>query len=215
MLLAEYLEINQAAAARARAAGLLYGVDIPFWWHMPDEVTGEPIGIVTFRGERKLVTEHLTGFVDNIGIMAYRNVAAGPDGIITLALDTIQRVERTRNVRAFVGIETEKVREGVPATITFSGKTLLDMREEIARRRDSPGALLRASSASPSIATGRSASCRRRRERGRVRAPYGQVAVARAVPLLCIPSGPGPQGLRASDRYQKAARSAGIVVSTN
>jgi hypothetical protein len=130
-LLAEYLEINQGAATRARAAGLLYGVDIPFWWHMPDDVTGEPIGIVTFRGERKLVTEHLLGFVDNIGIMAYRNVAAGPDGIIKLALDTIQRVERTRNVRAFVGIETEKVREGVPATITFAGKTLLDMREEI------------------------------------------------------------------------------------
>ena len=53
------------------------------------------------------------------------------DGIITLALDTIQRVERTRTVRAFVGIETEKVRAGVPATITFAGKTLLDMREEI------------------------------------------------------------------------------------
>lgn len=130
-LLAEYLEINEGAAARARAAGLLYGVDIPFWWHRPDDVTGEPIGIVTFHGERKLVTEHLLGFVDNIGIMAYRNVAAGPDGIITLALDTIQRVERTRNVRAFVGIETEKVREGVPATITFAGKTVRDMREEI------------------------------------------------------------------------------------
>ena len=130
-LLAEFLEINQGAAARARAAGLLYGVDIPFWWHVPDDVTGEPLGIVTFHGERKLVTEHLLGFVDNIGIMAYRNVAAGPDGIITLALDTIQRVERTRNVRVFVGIETEKVREGVPATITFAGKTLRDMRKEI------------------------------------------------------------------------------------
>lgn len=130
-LLAEYLEVNQGAAARARPAGLLYGVDIPFWWHMPDDVTGEPIGIVTFHGERKLVTEHLLGFVDNIGIMAYRNVAAGPDGIITLALDTIQRVERTRDVRVFVGIETEKVREGVPATITFAGKTLRDMRQEI------------------------------------------------------------------------------------
>lgn len=130
-LLVEYLEVNQEAAARVHAAGLLYGVDIPFWWHMPDDATGGPIGMVTFRGERKLATEHLLGFVDNIGIMAYRNVAAGPDGIITLALDTVQRAERTRRVRAFVGIETEKVGEGVPARITFAGKTMRDMREEI------------------------------------------------------------------------------------
>jgi hypothetical protein len=130
-LLVEYLEVNQEAAARARAAGMLYGVDIPFWWHMPDDVTREPIGIVRYRGERTLATEHLLRFVDNIGIMAYRNVAAGPDGIITLALDTVQRAERTRKVRAFVGIETEKVGDGVPAKVTFAGKTLRDMREEI------------------------------------------------------------------------------------
>jgi hypothetical protein len=131
-LLVEYLELNQEAAARVHAAGLLYGVDIPFWWHAPDEVLGgEPVSMVRFRGERKLALEHLLGFVDNVGIMAYRNVAAGADGIITLALDTIQRVESTRTVRAFVGIETEKVGAGEPAKVTFAGKTMRDMREEI------------------------------------------------------------------------------------
>lgn len=49
----------------------------------------------------------------------------------------------------------------------------------------------------------------------RRRASYGQVVVTRAVPLLCTPIGPGPQGFRARDRYQKAARSAGIDVSTS
>jgi len=131
-LLVEYLELNHEAAARVHAAGLLYGVDIPFWWHASDEVLGgEPVSMVRFRGERKLALEHLLGFVDNIGIMAYRNVAAGADGIISLALDTIQRVERTRTVRAFVGIETEKVGAGVPSKVTFAGKTMRDMREEI------------------------------------------------------------------------------------
>jgi hypothetical protein len=130
--LAQYLDLNHRAAARARAAGLLYGVDIPFWWHAPDEVTGQPVGLVTFRGQRKLATEHLLDFVDNIGIMAYRHVAGGPDGIVTLALDTIRRAEKAGSkVRAFVGLETERVGEGVPAKITFAGKTGRELQAEV------------------------------------------------------------------------------------
>ena len=130
--LAEYLDLNHQAALRARAAGLLYGVDIPFWWHTPDEVTGQPVGLVTFRGQRKLATEHLLDFVDNIGIMAYRNVAAGPDGIVTHALDTIRRAEKAGSrVRAFVGLETEKVGEGVPAKVTFAGKSGRELQAEV------------------------------------------------------------------------------------
>ena len=130
--LTQYLDVNHRAAASAQAAGMLYGVDIPFWWHTPDEVTGEPVGIVAFRGQRKLATEHLLDFVDNIGIMAYRNVAGGPDGIITHALDTIRRAEKPgRNVRAFVGVETEKVSEGVPTKITFAGKSGRELQTEV------------------------------------------------------------------------------------
>jgi hypothetical protein len=128
----QYLDVNYRAAASAHAAGMLYGVDIPFWWHTPDELTGEPVGIVTFRGQRKLATEHLLDFVDNIGIMAYRNVAAGPDGIITHALDTIRRAAKPgRNVRAFVGVETEKVSEGVPTKVTFAGKSGRELQTEV------------------------------------------------------------------------------------
>ena len=129
--LAQYLDLNFRAAASARAAGLLYGVDIPFWWHLPDDGTGAPIGIVTFRGQRKLATEHLLDVVDNVGIMVYRNTAGGSDGIITHALDTIRRAERAgRKVQAFVGVETERIGDG-PAKVTFAGKSVREFQTEI------------------------------------------------------------------------------------
>ena len=130
--LLHYLEVNSRAAERAHAAGLVFGVDIPFWWHAPDEQTGEPVGIVTFRGVRQLTTDHLLDFVDNIGIMAYRNFAAGPDGIITHALDTVRRAERAgRRIKAFVGVETEKVSEGVPDKVTFAVKSPEELKKEV------------------------------------------------------------------------------------
>ena len=78
-LLEDYLDLNARAAAAARAAGLAYGVDIPFWWGSIDEVTGEPTGIVSFRGTRQAASDHLLAIVDNLGIMDYRTTAAGPD----------------------------------------------------------------------------------------------------------------------------------------
>jgi hypothetical protein len=118
-LLADYLDVNQAAAARARAAGLAYGVDIPFWW--PE-------------------TDGLLDIADNVGIMDYRNVASGPDGIIEHAIHTLERADQVSpKTRVFVGVETDVDRgaDGVVATerrskITFAGRSVRDMNAELA-----------------------------------------------------------------------------------
>src|SRR5258705_2123930 len=110
-LLADYLELNARVAKRAHAAGLVYGVDIPFWWQSIDDATGKAVSMTTFRGIRRTATEHLLTLVDNVGVMAYRNVATGPDGIVGLALDTLERADRIGEADVFVGIETEKISE--------------------------------------------------------------------------------------------------------
>ena len=129
-ILAEYLDLNARAAARSHAAGLEYGVDVPFWWHRIDDATGEAIGAATFRAVRKPATEHLLDMVDNVAVMTYRTEAAGPDGIITHGLATIERAN-SRKARVVIGVETEKVSEGVPARVTFAGKSLNEMEAQL------------------------------------------------------------------------------------
>ena len=84
-LLADFLAVNERAAARARAAGLAYGVDVPFWFP---------------------ATARLLRSVDNLGIMDYRTSAAGPDGIIEHAIDTIEQADSLARTSVFVGVET-------------------------------------------------------------------------------------------------------------
>lgn len=88
-LLAASLDLNAQAAAMAHEAGLAYGVDVPFWWPaMPQLLT----------------------IVDNVGIMDYRTTAAGPDGIVAHAADTLREAEKLGRVRVHVGIETSVAR---------------------------------------------------------------------------------------------------------
>src|SRR5688572_23836793 len=130
-LLVSYLDLNERVAKRARAAGLVYGVDIPFWWQSIDAATGQPVSITTFHGVRKTATEHLLTMVDNVGIMAYRNVATGPQGIVSLALDTLEQADSIGHADVFVGIETEKISEGVPESVTFARKSIRDLRTAV------------------------------------------------------------------------------------
>ncbi len=105
-VLEEFLELNAALQARARAAGLEYGIDIPFWWQSIDDATGEAIGVVTFRGVRKAASYHCLDLVDNVGIMDYRNTAEGPDGLIAHATALLEYADRTRHATLYVGVET-------------------------------------------------------------------------------------------------------------
>lgn len=107
-LLGQFLDLNaRIRDAVTRAGRMEFGVDIPFWWQARDAETGEAIGAVTFRGQRKAASYHLLDLVDNVGIMDYRNVAEGRDGLIAHARDLLLYADGAR-ARIFVGVEISR-----------------------------------------------------------------------------------------------------------
>jgi hypothetical protein len=130
-LLGEYLELNARVQRAVRdEGGLEYGVDIPFWWQLPDAQTGGPIGDVTFEGARKAASFHILDLVDNVGIMDYRNVAAGTDGIIAHARTLLEYGNGTK-AKVFVGVETSPVPVAELAKLTFDGRSNAEMEHEL------------------------------------------------------------------------------------
>ncbi len=120
-ILDEYLELN-ARAQRAVTAegGLEYGVDIPFW----------SMGDATFQGVRKPASFHILDLVDNVGIMDFRNVAVGNDGIIAHARALLTFGNSTK-AKVFVGVETSPVAQvGLPK-LTFDGRSNEQMEHEL------------------------------------------------------------------------------------
>ncbi|MGD8278388.1 MAG: hypothetical protein PVH00_10200, partial [Gemmatimonadota bacterium] len=103
-LLTGYLEVTELSAARAHAAGLRYGIDIPFWYDAPGEDTQEPV-LVTFHGKRRPVSEHLIEIADDIAIMDYRTAAAGADGTMRHAEGELAFAARLGRP-VFIGLET-------------------------------------------------------------------------------------------------------------
>ena len=124
-VLTEYLELNALAQRAVRAEGRLeYGVDIPFW----------SMGDATFDGVRKDVSFHLLDMIDNVGIMDFRNVAVGDDGIIAHARALLTYGNAT-HARVFVGVETASVASvGLPK-LTFDGRSNTEMDRELAVAR--------------------------------------------------------------------------------
>lgn len=109
-LLAEYLELNARVQQMLREeGGLEFGVDLPFWWPRPE----------------------ILDFVDNVAIMAYRNEAAGDDGIIALARPLLEHGKRTP-ARIFVGVETSSVASVELPNLTFDGRSNEAMDHQLA-----------------------------------------------------------------------------------
>jgi hypothetical protein len=131
-LLAAYLDLTARAAVRARAGGVPYGTDVPYWWTAVDARTGEPVSAVTFRGVRRAATDHLLKMVDVIGIMDYRTEAQGPGELIQSVVGTLRAADRLDKARVFVGVETEQVGYGVPPAVTFAGKSMGFLSAELA-----------------------------------------------------------------------------------
>lgn len=104
-ILRDFLSLNVECQRRARAAGLEYGIDIPFWWNA-FHPNGEPAGMVTFRGERKPASFHCIDLLDNVGIMNYRDVADGADGMIAHGRDLLRYADSVNRADIFMGIET-------------------------------------------------------------------------------------------------------------
>jgi hypothetical protein len=107
LLLGGLLDLTAAVADRARANGLAYGVDIPFWYDAPGEYTYDQV-MLEFQGTQKPVSEHIIDLVDDVAVMDYRTTAYGVDGTLRHANGEIAyAAERGKSV--FVGLETGKL----------------------------------------------------------------------------------------------------------
>lgn len=103
-ILASFLELLEKMALRTRAAGMIFGVDIPFWYDSPDELTGQ-VFLLEFKGARKNASDHVTDLADHIAVMDYRTFAYGADGVVGLAEGELAYAA-TRGKKVFVGLET-------------------------------------------------------------------------------------------------------------
>jgi len=103
-VLRDYVALLGKLATAAHKGGLSFGVDIPFWFDGRDELTGA----LAAPYEGRPVLERVLDLVDNIGVMDYRTLAYGADGVLThganeLALATAKKKE------VFIGLETVKL----------------------------------------------------------------------------------------------------------
>ncbi|RXJ00373.1 amidase [Anaerobacillus alkaliphilus] len=91
-----------------------YALDIPFWF---DEIN--------YRNKfgTGLLSEWLINQTDTVTIMAYRNFAEGPNGIIDLVKTEVAYAE-TKGKKVIIAVETEPSSEGTH--ISFSSLSVLD-----------------------------------------------------------------------------------------
>jgi|GEM_PF-1237045 len=140
-LIDEYVELNRELGRRTRAAGMAYGVDIPFWWDQQDE-RGKPVFTAATDDGRVPLLEALFPHVDNVGVMSYRERALGPNGIVACC-ETEFALGARRRVAVFASIETgagPNVENGTtfaPYSATYLGTQLATLNRVLAFR---PGA---------------------------------------------------------------------------
>ncbi|MDP2957045.1 MAG: hypothetical protein Q8N53_11545 [Longimicrobiales bacterium] len=113
-----YVALVAAVGARARAAGLSAGVDIPFWLDAPDEDSGRPLDAV-LDGVRRPVLEHVLAHVDEVAVMDYRTTASGPDGSVAHAVAELEAAGRA-GAGVLVAVETEALVD--EDLFTFAGE---------------------------------------------------------------------------------------------
>jgi len=99
-LLKEYLELAEKSQALAQKAGLAFGVDIPFWFDGFNEFF-EPAATL----EGRPMSEWIIDVVDNVGIMDYRTVAYGADGVIEHGTNELKYAAK-KGKKVFIGLET-------------------------------------------------------------------------------------------------------------
>lgn len=106
-ILNQFLDLAVACQRRVRQQpGMVFGVDIPFWWQKPNKHTGVAHGAVTFNGVRKAASYHCIDIVDNVGIMNYRDRADGPDGMVALGRELLVYGDTANRAKIYMGIET-------------------------------------------------------------------------------------------------------------
>lgn len=99
-VLKQYLDLLTIIKKMTSSAGLEFGADIPFWFDDRNEFY-EPIAEIGGRPMSELIID----IVDNVGIMDYRTMAYGADGVIEHALSEIKYAEKMGK-KVYVGLET-------------------------------------------------------------------------------------------------------------
>ncbi len=99
-VLKEYLELAEKSQALARKGGLTFGVDIPFWFDGYNEFFEPAVAL-----EGHLMSELIIDVVDNVGIMDYRTVAYGADGVIAHGTNELEYAAK-KGKKVFIGLET-------------------------------------------------------------------------------------------------------------
>jgi hypothetical protein len=100
------VEVALESAKRLRAAGLRFGVALPFWMQVTDAQTGEPLGVVTWEKRRQSAAYHLIDRLDYVAIMSYRDRTAGPNGVLAIAGDLLAHAAAPGRARVYLGLET-------------------------------------------------------------------------------------------------------------
>ena len=108
----QYLDLSAEFMRMKAAAGssLPVGPAMPFWF--------DGIEDVEWNGQRRKLSEFVQDIYDYVAIMDYRNVAEGPDGIVSHAQDELDYADRM-NKKVMIGVETLQT---TPAKVTFFGK---------------------------------------------------------------------------------------------
>jgi hypothetical protein len=130
-VLRQHLESLRRGAARARAAGMTFGADIPFWFDARDEAGRLVAGL-----DGRPVSELIIDATDNIAIMDYRTRTFGPDGVLAHAQQELSYAA-PRERWVFVGLETVPLPD--ESVVTFSRR---GHGSYLALTRDGSGRLL-------------------------------------------------------------------------
>ena len=125
-ILADFLILVKDLALVARAGNIPFGLDIPSWYDVPDEFTGQ-IEVIEFDGKRASALSHILSIVDNIGVMSYRTKAKGLDGILMQVKGELENAS-LQNKEVFVGFETENLPD--ERIFTFRGTPASDIRKD-------------------------------------------------------------------------------------
>lgn len=105
----QYQQRITFAASQATTLGLPFGIDIPFWFHEHSYSNKQGKGNLS---------DWLIRNTDEVTIMAYRNTAEGPNGIIAVASPEIAQAQAAgKPIR--IGVETVPSDEG--SNLSFHG----------------------------------------------------------------------------------------------
>ncbi len=132
-IIRDYLDLNRELRRKVNAAGMEYGVDIPFWWDSVDGKGRRVYYLQTDSGQKPLL-EAIFEIVQNAGIMSYRVRATGRNGVIDCCLTEFDLGQRM-GVDVFSSVETsvgERVEKGITFGV-YSGEYLLSQLDTLER----------------------------------------------------------------------------------